>query len=155
MNIVKKSLFLAMAFGAASFSASADDLIGTVGKGKGGQTTVALDLITSGESSVFEFVVAVPKGAMKVDTSKCMKSLPATHTGRCEYNAETNEIIGIAYSNSAAVLPKGAMELGTVGFVDSLAKAGDSVIIRNLQVGNKVGTAIPSNIQVEDAFLGK
>lgn len=155
MNISNKSVLLAMVLGAASFGACADDLIGTVGKGKAGRTTVALDLITSGESSVFEFVIEVPKGATKIDTSKCMKALPATHQGQCQYNAETNEVIGIAFSPSASILPKGAVELGTVTFVDSLAKGGNGVNIRNLQVGTRTGDAIPSNIQVEDALLGK
>jgi len=155
MNIAKKSILMGMILGAVCFSASADDLIGTVGKGKAGRTTVALDLITGGESSVFEFVIEVPKGATKVDTSNCMKGLPSTHSGQCQYNVDTGEVIGIAFSPSASVLPKGAVELGTVTFVDSLAKGGNEVKIRNLQVGNRTGSAIPSNIQVEDALLGK
>ena len=155
MKTVNKSVLLAMILGAASFGASADDLIGTVGKGKAGRTTVALDLITSGESSVFEFVVEVPKGATKIDISKCLKALPASHSGECRYNEKTGEVIGIAFSPTAALLPKGAVEVGTVTFVDSLAKGGNGVKIRDLQVGTRTGVAIPSNIQVEDALLGK
>lgn len=155
MKTLNKSILLAMILGAASFGASADDLIGTVGKGKAGRTTVALDLITGGESSVFEFVVEVPAGATKVDISKCLKTLPSTHTGECRYNEKTREVIGVAYSQSASLLPKGAVELGTVTFVDTLAKQSNGVKIRDLQVGTRTGTAIPSNIQVEDALLGK
>src|SRR5688572_4217757 len=136
MTTFKKSLILAMALGVASFAASADDLVGTIGKGKGGRTTVALDLITSGQSSVFEFVIDVPKGATNVDVSKCLKAIPATHLGKCQYNAETGEVIGIAYSTTNALLPKGSVDLGTVTFNSSLLKGGKGATIRGLQVGN-------------------
>jgi hypothetical protein len=155
MNIATKTSILALALGVFSFSASADDLIGTIGQGKGGRTTVALDLITSGESTVFEFVIDVPKGATNVDVSKCLSSLPSSHIGKCQYNAESGEVIGIAYSTTNALLQKGALDLGSVTFNNSLQKGGKGASIRGLQVGNNVGAEIPSNIQIEDALLGK
>lgn len=155
MTTFKKSLVLALALGVASFAVSADDLIGTIGKGKGGRTTVALDLITSGQSSVFEFVIDVPKGATNVDVSKCLSGVPSTHLGKCQYNAETGEVIGIAYSTTNALLPKGSVDLGTVTFNSSLLKGAKGATIRGLQVGNNVGVEIPSAIQIEDSLLGK
>lgn len=155
MTIIHKSALLAIALGATSFAASADDLIGTIGKSRNGSTVVAIDLITNGDSSVFEFVVEVPKGAKNIDVSKCLSGLPSTHIGKCQYNEADGEIIGIAYSTTAATLPKGVVELGTVSFQGSLLKSGKAANIRGLQVGNRLGVAIPSNIQIEDASSGK
>lgn len=156
MTNFQKSTLLALALGAASFTVNAGDLIGTIGKGKGGRTTVALDLVNDdGNASVFEFVVNVGKGAKNVDVSKCLVGLPSTHVGKCQHNPDDGEVIGIAYSPSAAVLPKGIVGLGQVSFNGTLLKGGNGATIRGLQVGNRLGEEIPSSIQIEDALLGK
>lgn len=153
MTYFKTSAVLAIALGVASVSALADDLLGTVGHSKDGRTTVALDLVTGGETTVFEFVVEVPKGARNVDVSKCLTGLPATHTAKCQYNEKSGEVIAIAYSPSNTALPKGALELGSVSY-GSLQKGGSKATIRGLEVGNGRGLAIPSDIQIDDTFLG-
>jgi hypothetical protein len=153
MNSVKKIIALAVVLGTASFGVSADDLIATQAAGKGGRNTVAFDLVTSGESTVVEFVVQLPKGATNVDVSKCMTGVPSSHQGKCQYHEKTGEVIAIAYSSNNALFASGAIGLGSVSY-DSLLKGGSAATIRDLVVGNDRGIEIPSNIQTEDALLG-
>lgn len=154
MKLFNKSICLALSLAAFSGYAAADDLVGTTAKGKGGMNSVGLDLFTSGESVAFEFVVALPKGATNVDVSGCMKSLPSTHSGQCVYNAESNEVIAIAFSPSNAKLQSGTINLGTVRY-KSLQKDKSEATIRGLVVADGKGSTIPSEIQTEDAMLGK
>jgi len=109
--------------------------------------------VTAGETTVFEFVIVVPKGATNVDLSKCLAGLPASHTGKCQFNEKAGEVIAIAFSASNTKLPKGAVGLGSVSYA-SLLKGGNNAIIRDLVVGNDRGLAVPSNIQIDDALLG-
>jgi hypothetical protein len=153
MNLVRKSLVVALALGGVSGVACADELIGTVAQGKGGQTTIMFDLATGGETTVFEFVVAVPKGATNVDVSKCLSTLPVGTTGKCQYSEKTGEVIAIAYSPTNSRLPEGVQALGSVSF-KSLLKVDPQVSIRGLAVGSYRGAEIPSNIQIEDALSG-
>lgn len=153
MTSFKKSLVLALALGVASLSASADDLLGTVAQAKNGRATIAFDLVTGGETTVFEFVVNVPKGATNVDLSKCLAGLPATTSGKCQYNEKTGEIIAIAFSPSNTRLPEGVVSLGSVSF-GSLLKVNAAATINGLAVGNYRGLDVPSKIQIQDALSG-
>lgn len=154
MTTFNKSVVLALALSVASFAASADDLLGMVSQGKNGRTTVAIDLATDGETTVFEFVVDVPKGATKVDVSKLLVGLPATTTGQAKYNEKTGEIIAIAYSPTNKPLPAGVVSLGTVSFT-SLLKVNAQATIRGLVTGNYRGQETQSSIQIQDALSGK
>jgi hypothetical protein len=153
MKSLSKYTSLAFALALASTPAFADDLLGTFAKGKGGVNNMALDLVTSGESVAFEFVIEVPKGATNVDVSKCLSTLPATHIGKCQYNDKTREIIAIAYSTTNAKLPAGALGLGGISYT-SLQKGGSGATIRDLVVADGVGQTIQSEIRSEDAMLG-
>ena len=100
MKLMNKSLFLA--FGVVAFSGvvSADDLIATTARAKGGMNTVALDYVGSGNGVAMEFEVALPDGATQVDVSGFMKSLPSTHSGSAFYNPKTNTVVAVAFSPS-------------------------------------------------------
>jgi hypothetical protein len=153
MNNFGKTLILALALGGVSAAASADDLIATQGMGKGGQRTVALDLSTGGDSTAFEFVVVLPADAKNVDVSGCMKGLPASHSAQCVYNEKSKEVTAIAFSATNAKLT-GMLNLGTIRY-NSLQKVKGGAKIQGLVVANGTGSTVPSEIQTEEASLGK
>jgi hypothetical protein len=153
MNMLIKSLTAALALSAIALPVAADDLIATNGVGKGGMNTVALDLVTGGESVAFEFVVALPKGATNVDVSGCLKGMPASHQGKCVYNEKANQVIAIAFSASNEKLPT-ELNLGMVRY-GSLQKGASAATIQDLVVADARGGSIPSEIRSENALLGK
>lgn len=153
MKSFQKGLILALALGGLSTVASADDLIATQGAAKGGQRTVALDLATGGDSVAFEFEVKLPGDAKNVDLSGCLKSLPATHSAQCVYHDKSQTVVAIAFSPSNAKL-SGVLNLGTIRYT-SLQKSKSDAKIQGLVVANGTGASVPSEIQTEDASLGK
>lgn len=153
MKLVNKTICLALGLAAFSGAVSADDLIATTARSKGGMNSVGLDYIGTGTGTGMEFVIALPAGATQVDVSNFMKSLPSTHTGSAAYNAQTNEVIAIAFSASNAPL-EGAINLGVVRY-KSLQKGKSEATIRGLVVADSKGGTVPSEIQTEDASLGK
>jgi hypothetical protein len=155
MKLVNKTLCLALGLAAFSGAVSADDLIATTARTKGGMHSVGLDYIGTGTGVGMEFVVALPAGATNVDVSGCLKGsgLPSSHSGQCVYNAESNEVIAIAFSPANAPL-QGAINLGVVRY-KSLQKGKSEATIRGLVVADGKGGTVPSEIQTEDASLGK
>lgn len=152
MNTKAKLAIAAALLGGVSL-AHADDLIGTIAASRSGQNTVALDLVTSGESVAFEFVVKLPKGATNVDLSNCLKGLPSTHKGQCVHHEKTSEVIAIAYSTQNTKLPVGALSLGDVRYT-SLLKGRSAATIEGLVVADGAGNALQSAIRSEEALLG-
>jgi hypothetical protein len=153
MKLLNTTICLALGLAAFSGAASADDLIATQARAKGGVHSVGLDYIGTGTGVGMEFVIALPAGATQVDISGFMKSLPATHTGSAVYNAQANEVVAIAFSPTNAPLD-GAINLGVVRY-KSLQKGKSEATIRDLVVADTKGGTIPSEIQTEDASLGK
>ena len=153
MKLVNKTICLALGLAAFSGAVSADDLIATKARSKAGVHSVGLDYIGTGTGVGMEFVIALPAGASQVDISGFMKSLPSTHTGSAVYNAQANEVVAIAFSPSNAPL-QGAINLGVVRY-KSLQKGKAEATIRDLVVADTKGGTIPSEIQTEDASLGK
>ena len=110
-NMIKMAVLSAAIF---SGSAMADELLVTSSAAKGGNANaVALDYDSSGSATGLEFKLTVPKGA-SVDTSKCLAQLPKSHAGVCKYNAEAGVVIGMVFSDTNALLPKGLISIGTV-----------------------------------------
>jgi hypothetical protein len=140
MNKISQTVALLCTLAAGSQVAVADD-------------PIALDLVTSGNSVAFEFVVQLPKGATNVDLSSCLKGLPASHKGQCVHHEKSGEVIAIAFSTENAKLPSGALALGNVRYT-SLLKGGAAATIRDLVVADGLGKTVQSEVQTEDALLG-
>ena len=119
---------------AASVNVSANEVISTASKSKGGQ--LALDFLNSGGTTAFEFEVVLPKGA-KVDTGKCVSELPSSHTAACRFNEKSGRVVVIVYSAGNALLPKGVVSLGMLSG-SGLEKAS----IQNLLVSNVEGESL-------------
>lgn len=101
---------LALAFCGA---ANAAELLMTQGMAKRGAavSSVALDVVSNGDVRGFDFVIPVEKG-MKVDTSKCLSSLPSGFQGTCKFNG--SEVAGLVFSWEPKTLPKGVHSVGSI-----------------------------------------
>jgi hypothetical protein len=83
------------------------------GLAKAGRT-FSLDFNSDGRGTAIEAridVGAEAKGS-RVDVSKCVVKLPASHTGSCVFNGK--EVVILVYSATNALLPAGMIDLGTV-----------------------------------------
>ena len=99
---------------AASGSINAAELLLTSGVAKKASvTSMAIDVVSSGDVRGFDFVIPVEKG-VKVDTSKCFANLPKGFQGSCTFNGE--EVVGLAFSWEKILLPEGVHSIGTVTF---------------------------------------
>jgi hypothetical protein len=136
---------------AASSSAFADQLVVTGEKAGRGGAIIALDYASTGQATGFEFKIAVPGGeSAKVDLSNCLKGLPKSHAGQC--NFAKGMIIGMAYSDTNALLPTGVLQLGTVSF-SSLAKGAPQVI--HFLAANTNGDKIESGVELGSDVVEK
>lgn len=119
---MKTSTIVASALALAMFSAGAfakNELMVTSEKSSRGQMS-ALDLVSDGTATAIQarFTVAGGENATAV-LEGCAKSLPKTHGGQCAYNKGTLTVL--VYSDSNALLPRGLVSLGTVGFKGTTA----------------------------------
>lgn len=152
MKNVLKIATIAGVFGAMfSVSASANEVLLTASEAKSSAGAMALDLVTDGNVTAFEFTVSA-NGAKSVDTSKCLSELPKSHNGTCVFRAKTNDVIVIAFSPTNAPLPSGVVGLGSLNLpAASAAKAGvraDNVVFagvdgREIKANRNADSAMP------------
>lgn len=91
---------------------SADELLLTgANNAKSNATSIALDVVSDGDTRGFDFVIPVAKGA-KVDTSKCLSGLPKGFQGTCQFNGE--EITGFVFAWEKISLDAGIHSIGSV-----------------------------------------
>jgi hypothetical protein len=121
-----------------SANAAANEVIVTPGQGG---NRIALDFMHTGEATAFEFEIRMPKGVKNVNTSKCVSEVPATHTGACQFNEKTGNLVVIVYSNQNDLLPEGVISLG---FVDApgVASARAQPAVSKLLVGDVNGNPL-------------
>ncbi len=110
----KLKIALGAAMLVASSAASAEaEMIATASMSKAGGA-VAIDMFSDGVVG-FQARIKISDGVnTKVNTSKCLAALPATHKGTCIYNKDGSLFI-LAYSMSNTPLPKGHLALGQIG----------------------------------------
>ena len=150
MTIMRKNFLLASLLLVSGAASANDTLVVTGEKAKGGDA-IALDYASSGSATGFQFKIAIPGGdKAKVNLSGCLKGLPATHAGVCQMTKGI--VIGMAYSDSNALLPAGMLSLGTIGVSGASGQA-PSVIefLAADQAGNKIAT----NLEMGSAAVEK
>jgi hypothetical protein len=149
MNTVVK-LSLGMIVGLVSLSSVAAELLVTpaTSLSKIGGRSVALDLVTDGNVSGFNFVVRLGSelDGKSVDVSKCLVELPKGFSGGCKQNKDG--IYVAAMSNDASTLPAGVTGVGTIVLGSALAKGGAQVAIDSLVLINEKAETISSSHQV-------
>lgn len=146
--IISRVVLIAAAFACVG-SASAAELLLTGNAGlakRGAASAIALDIVSDGDVRGFDFIISVPKGA-KVDTSKCLASLPAGFQGVCKHNE--GEIAGIAISMDPKPLPAGVHSIGMVSISGvRMAKKLDvqftAADVNAVQIKSSVGVSIES-----------
>jgi hypothetical protein len=120
-------------------TAAANEVIVTPGQGG---NRIALDFVHSGDATALEFHIQMPKGVRKVNTSKCVSEVPSTHTGACQFNEKTGNLVVIVYSNQNDLLPEGVISLGVV---DAPGMGKGRPAISKLLVGDVNGNALAVN----------
>ncbi|MFA7487127.1 MAG: hypothetical protein WCY72_03450 [Lysobacteraceae bacterium] len=112
--------------------AQANDILLTQGvaKSRSGMERVALDIVSDGNISGFQFSIPVKMSARvtdkSLDLSNCFSELPKTHVGRCAYRAKKGDIVFVAYSLENATLPEGVIGLGSIS-LPSMGKAAPTI----------------------------
>lgn len=108
---MKKTILVAALLGFAGSAMSAELLMTDSGlsKSRSAGSTLALDIVSDGDVVGFDLIIPVPKG-IKVNTAKCLASLPAGFQGVCKHNE--GEIAVIAVSMNREVLPAGIHSIG-------------------------------------------
>lgn len=131
-----------------SFSAGAAELLVTkaASQSKAGGTRVALDLVTDGDVSGFNFFLRTGDlGAGKVDLSGCVAELPKSFGGECR--ASKDGVYVFAMANARTTLPAGVTAIGSVVLPSSLAKS-SSYAIEELEIADVDGKSIEKSAQV-------
>lgn len=111
------ALVVSVAFSGAAFSGA--QIMATSNNAKS-QAKVALDLVTDGDVSAFQFEVPL-KNAKVVDFDNCTSELPSTHIGTCALDSRTNRLKVIVYSATNASFPQGAVSIGHISLNSSTA----------------------------------
>jgi hypothetical protein len=134
----------------ASTQVGAAELLVTPVQAKGGNASVALDIVSDGNVSGFQFSVNLGKGAARsADLSKCVADLPAGFSGECRLNKGVVNVFVLADKMTA--LPAGPVSVGSIGFgASDLAKAGGAKFtIENLEFVDVKGQVLPATSAVE------
>lgn len=137
-----RKLISLVALSVASVSvAHADQLVFSAEKA-GGARVAALDYVSNGEAVAFEFRIDVPGGAAaSVDLKSCVASLPKSHSGQCSF--AKGQIIGLVYSDTNALLPKGIISIGKVSIQSKVA--GD-LSVAMFNAVNAEGVSVESKV---------
>lgn len=138
-----RKLILAAALGVCSLSAAhANQLIFSAEK-SGNARSAAIDFVSNGDAVAIEFRIDVPGGEnARVNLKSCVEALPKSHAGACSF--AKGQIIGIVYSDTNELLPKGVISVGKVS-VMSDAPGDLSVAMFNAVNGD--GISISTQVQ--------
>lgn len=130
-----------------SVSVSAADLLLTPSSAKGRNGAVALDIVTDGNVSGFNFVVRF--GAdfdhSSVNVGKCLAELPKSFSGECRANKDGVYVFAMA--NNRENLAAGVTALGSISLGSGLAKAGVAAEVSQLTFADADGNTVESNYQ--------
>lgn len=103
---------IATVLAVSSAAVVADELVVTTEK-SGRANVAGLDYVSSGRATGLEFRLKVPNDAT-VDTSKCLAQIPKSHAGVCKFNNVEGYVVGMVFSDTNALLPKGLVSIGSI-----------------------------------------
>ncbi|MGE4359119.1 MAG: hypothetical protein AB7D30_04675 [Lysobacteraceae bacterium] len=111
---------------AMSSAVSANELLITPAQGKAANPAIALDIMSDGNVSGFQFALDFGKAKLaKVDVSRCLSELPSSFSGKCQQVG--SKVYVIAMANQMTSLPAGMIPVGSiVAFAQAESKAGGS-----------------------------
>lgn len=149
MNIKLKTMLLCattVIATASASSAASNELIATTDatSKRGTSSVLALDFLSSGDATAFEFEVKAPKGAI-VDTKYCVSELPPSHVGACQFNKDQGSVVVMVYSNSNTALPDGVISIGRLSFS---GKTSGKATIEKLLVSSTEAKALDAKVSL-------
>ncbi|TXI75613.1 MAG: hypothetical protein E6Q42_08850 [Dechloromonas sp.] len=142
-----RALCVAAVLACCSFTASAADLLLTPSAAKGRSGAVALDIVTDGNVSGFNFVVRFGSSFdhSSVNVSKCLAELPKSFSGECRANKDGVYVFAMA--NNRENLAAGVTALGSIAVGSGLEKAGLTAEVSQLTFADADGNTVESNYQ--------
>lgn len=121
--------------------ASANEFVVTSAKARGSQA-IGLDFVNEGEATALQLRFNLNKDA-KVDLSKCVAALPATHSGQCAVSGDILTVL--VYSDENALLPTGLVSIGSVSMSGRDSKAVTKVTLKEALAFDVSGNEIKSS----------
>ena len=162
MNKLSIAISLAFAFSAAAVAApTAEPTLNPearIGSGQAGNGTIlvthgkaagrqsaAIDFQSDGNAFAFQFLLQLPKDAVKVDTGNCLTGLPSGFAGRCVAAQQGGKVAVVVYTTGQDTLPAGMLEIGQVSY-SSTAKGG--VEVDRIEVSSRDGKPLGVSAKV-------
>lgn len=124
-------------------SATGAELVVT-GASEGTTSMFSMDVMASGTERGVQARIALPEG-VKVDTSACLKALPAGFQGSCGFSEGEVRLMAFAFDDRK--LPAGLLELGVIK-VTGMTKGDGDVAVTDFQVVDSAGAPLQSKSTV-------
>ncbi len=116
MNAFKMNGAIVMAsmlFLSASMTASANELLITPAQSKAAESAIALDIVSDGNVSGFQFALDFGKAKIaKVNLDGCLSELPSSFSGNCRQVG--SKIYVLAMANQMVALSPGVVPVGSI-----------------------------------------
>lgn len=145
-GIGKIGLLAVMLAGSVGSAFGAEVLVTAGGAEKSGVSRVALDIVTEGNVSGFNFFVRTGELKGAVNVSNCVADLPKGFSGSCQ--AAKDGVYVFAMADGKAVLPSGVTAVGSIALPSGLAKAQRTISIEQLEFADVDGKSIAVTAQV-------
>lgn len=134
--------------------ASANELLVTPVQSKNASTAIALDIVSDGNISGFQFALDFGKAKLaKMNLSRCLSELPSSFAGECRQVG--SKVYVIAMANQMVTLPEGIVSIGSIATtVPSTEKAGNgqkrSFVITDLEFVGVKGNVLKTDSKIAD-----
>ena len=149
MKVMKKVGLLSAMLAAFVGSASAAEIVVTAGSmEKSGASRVALDIVTDGNVSGFNFFVRTGEVKGAINLSACVADLPKGFSGSCQ--AAKDGVYVFAMADAKAVLPAGVTAVGSITLPAGLAKAQRTISIEQLEFADVDGKSVAVTARLAD-----
>ncbi len=135
----------------AAGTASAGQLVVTPASSaaKSGRVSVALDIVTEGNVSGFNFFVRTGElSEGSVDLSKCVADLPKGFTGHCSQRKDGVGVIG--YAVGRETFASGLISVGSLGLPAEFSAKSGALVIEELTFADVDGNAVSSESVVAE-----
>lgn len=124
----------------------AEVLVTAGGAEKSGSSRVALDIVTEGNVSGFNFFVRTGELKGAINVSNCVADLPKGFSGSCQ--AAKDGVYVFAMADLKTVLPAGVTAVGSITLPGGLAKAQRSISIEQLEFADVDGKSVAVTAQI-------
>lgn len=157
MNVFKRNgalITAAMFVFSLPMTASANELLVTPAQSKAMGSTIALDIVSDGNVSGFQFALDFGKAKIaKANLSRCLSELPSSFAGECRQVG--SKVYVLAMANQMVSLPSGVVPVGSIAVpAPSDAKAKDgrqgSFVITDLEFVDVKGNILRTESKISD-----